>query len=613
MSYHDFRPSVRLRPALALRHDGATVAYLDDANGQFNVTVHPVSGGTPRRITSYTDNTVREVAWHPDGQSLVYLADSKGDENAQLYRVSADGGDPEVLTDTPDVRYITAQGDPFSPDGRFLAYTGNDRAPGDQDVLIRDLESGEVRRAYAGGGRVFVGYWSPDGARVSAAEWIEGNSDHIVYLVPADGGPARRLTPEGVTATYWLGPWLPDGSGIIVRSNAGREFTGLATLDATTGELAWLDTPDWEVEEVALSANGRVLAWTVNVDGASLLRARDMTTGADLPVPTLPMGDVSVLTISRDGAFAAILFSTPTRPWNVAVVDLTAGERGALRWLTDAAPSNADPTTLVEPTVIRFPSREGSQIPAALYRPTGTTEPVGVVISIHGGPVWQDRMSYLRDGLYQYLLSKGIAILAPNIHGSWGYGKSYVQRLYRDWGGIDLDDLAGAATYLREQSWVDPDRIGLYGASYGGFAVLSCVARLPEFNWAAAVDLCGPSNLVTLAKASPPTIRTLVAAVIGDPDTDAEFLLSRSPVTYSDNIRAPLFIIQGANDPRVPQHESDQIVARMRDRGIEVRYDVYADEGHGFTKSETQVKVDSDSAEFLIAHLQSGGQTSDQH
>jgi dipeptidyl aminopeptidase/acylaminoacyl peptidase len=292
--------------------------------------------------------------------------------------------------------------------------------------------------------------------------------------------------------------------------------------------------------------------------------------------------------------------STPTRPWNVVVVDLMAGE---LRWLTDYRPALTDQSVLVDPVAMRYPARDGRKVPAYLYRPRQMAEPVGVVLAIHGGPPVQERPAYSNEGFYQYLASRGVAIFAPNVRGSSGYGISYQRAVDRDWGGVDLEDLADAARYLRSLDWVDPARIGLFGRSYGGFGVLSCVSRLPEFDWAAAVAWAGISNIITLARAMPPTWRTQVATMIGDPENDADFLMSRSPVTYSDRIRTPLFLIQGANDVRVPKHESDQIVQRLRARGVEVRYDIYPDEGHVFGRRDNQTKARSDAAEFLLAHL----------
>ncbi len=598
--YRDFQPTLRYAPTLALSPDGSMVAYADDANGQFNVVVRSVDGtGPERRLTSYTDSTVRWLDWHPDGKSLFFLADTDGDEYRQLYRVPLDGGEPEPLTDAPAVQFDAAMGPPCSPDGRLLAYAGNDRVPQDQDVLLRDLDTGETRRLPADGGRMQPGYWAPDGRRLTAAQWRTG-TDVVLYVLPVDGGPAVRLIPEDRVRTYWLGPWLPDGSGFLVLTDADREFTGLAVMDPETGELSWWDTPDRDIEDLALSADGRVLVWLVNEDGVDRLRGRDLSTGADLPMPDLPAGAAGELHLSADGRLAVLRISTATRPANIAVVDLDGGE---LRWLTEAVPGGVDPSTLVEPTLVACPSPEGHSVPAWLYRPVGASGPVGVVLSIHGGPTWQERPAYLHDGFYQYLVDRGVAVLAPNVRGSTGYGRTYQEAINRDWGGVDLRDFAAVATWLQQQDWVDPARIAVFGGSYGGFAVLTCLSRLPELGWAAGVDLFGISNLITLANSSPPTWRTLVATRIGDPDRDAAQLITRSPITHADRIRAPLMVIQGANDPRVPPAESEQIVGRLRDRGVEVRYETFPDEGHGFTKRENQIRAFTAAGDFLLHHI----------
>jgi dipeptidyl aminopeptidase/acylaminoacyl peptidase len=586
---------------LAISPDGSEVAYVDDTGGQFNISVQALEAGPVRRLTSFVNSAVRRVVWHPSGRSLIFQADAAGTEKVQLYEVGIDGGEPQALTDVPTASFALAFGPPVSPDGQRLAYSGNDRTRGAQDVLLKDLKSGTVERVFDAGGRMYAGHWSPDGAHLTAVDWRENNSDHIVHVIPADGGDPVRVTPNaGEPATYGLGPWLPDGSGFLVVSNAGREFTGLAVLDAATGELSWLDTPDWDVERVALSADGKTLIWTVNIDGATQLRGRDLSSGAALPLLELPRGVVREHTVSPDGRHLVFGFASATAPWNVVVLDLATGE---LRQLTDNRPAAANPAGLVEPEIVRFRADDGLEIPAYLYRPRDVTDPVGVVLAVHGGPAAQELPDYCYDGLFQALAARGMAVLAPNVRGSTGYGKAYMRLNFRDWGGGDLADCAAAVRWLRAQSWVDPSLIGVYGSSYGGFVVLSCLSRLADLDWAAGVDLCGPSNLVTFTRSQPPTWRHKVAVMIGDPDTDEEFLRSRSPVTYADDIRAPLFVIQGANDPRVPQPESDQIVETLRARGVAVRYDVYADEGHGFSKRENLMRMRTDVVDFLAEHL----------
>jgi dipeptidyl aminopeptidase/acylaminoacyl peptidase len=599
--YSDFHPDRRFQPFVALSPDGTRVAFTDNASGHFDLVVQPVDGGPPRRLTAYTENAVSSpysysaaMTWTPDGTGLVFGADSQGDEAFQMWYVAADGTGLRPLTAAPEAQHTLAG---VAPDGRLVAFGGNDREPSAQDILVRDLASGETRRVFDTGGMVFPISWSPDGTRLAAFD-LRGNSDHVLYVVPVDGGgqPERVLPLDDREAVCVPGPWLPDGSGFLVLTDTGRDFVGLARYDVAARRLDWLETPDWDVEHVALSRDGRTLVWTVNEDGTSRLHARDLTTGEPLPVPDIPAGAAVAMSLSADGNRLALLLATAVRPLNIALVDLDSQR---FHWFTDARPVAA--TATAEPSLIRYPTHDGRQIPAWLYRPAGDG-PHGVVLSIHGGPEAQERTTYNYAGLYQYLVSRGIGVLAPNVRGSTGYGRSYQRLILRDFGGAELLDFEAAATFLRTLDWVDPARIGVFGGSFGGFATLSCLSRLPEY-WACGVSIVGPSNLVTAAKSMPPTWQPHMAEWVGDPYTEAEFLLSRSPITYVDAIRAPLFVIQGANDPRVVKAESDQIVEALRARGVEVRYDVYPDEGHGFRKRENERKAFDDTAEFLITHL----------
>ncbi len=259
---------------------------------------------------------------------------------------------------------------------------------------------------------------------------------------------------------------------------------------------------------------------------------------------------------------------------------------------------------MVEPELVRYPTFDGRQIPAFLYQPKDVApgELVPVVLSIHGGPESQERPGYAYNGFYQYLLNRKIGVLATNIRGSTGYGKSYQRLIHRDWGGAELKDLEHAAMYLQSLSWVDPKRMGVFGGSFGGFATLSCVTRLPQY-WAAAVDIVGPSNLITFVKAVPPFWKRFMKEWVGDPEEDADFLSERSPITYVDNVQASLLVIQGANDPRVVKAESDQMVELLRELGRTVEYMVFEDEGHGFTKTANRLKAFRASAEWFERHL----------
>ncbi|MDP9367096.1 MAG: S9 family peptidase [Chloroflexota bacterium] len=592
-AFEQFTAVRRYQPTLAFSPDGGEVAYSTNTSGQFNLWRQSSDGHYPHQLTLYSEEAVREVAWSPDGDAILFTADRQGDEFRQVYLIPARGGRPAPLTVAPQAQFNLAS-EPWSPDGRLIAYAGNDREPTDQDAIVRDVRGSEVGRPMTGALYQPVN-WSPDGKRLTVVE-VTSNTNLDVHVVSLADGTSRHLTPHEGEVRYLPGPWAADGSGFYLVTDEGREFLGLAFQDAESGERRWVETPDWDVEQVAMTGEGRYLAWAVNEEGYSKLHVRDLESGEELDLPALPDGVIGVLTASQGGGKLGLILNRPQHPTEVYVLDLASG---ALTQLTHGFLGGIDEEDLIRPELVRFPTFDGREIPGFLYRPRGAG-PFPVVLSIHGGPESQERPGYA--AIYQYLLSRGIGVLAPNIRGSTGYGKAYQVLIHRDFGGDDLKDFKAAARYLRGLDWVDGDRLGVFGGSYGGFAVLSCVSRLPDY-WAAAVDIVGPSNLVTFAKAVPPIWRRFMAAWVGDPETETDFLMERSPITYVDQIRAPLFVIQGAKDPRVVKAESDQIVERLRARNVAVRYDVYEDEGHGFTKRENELRAWRGTAAFFEEHL----------
>jgi dipeptidyl aminopeptidase/acylaminoacyl peptidase len=355
-----------------------------------------------------------------------------------------------------------------------------------------------------------------------------------------------------------------------------------------------IDAPDWDVEDAAGSADGRTVAWLVNEDGRAVLRAR--RDGTVLAVPELPAGVVRALSLSADGQRMALVLDTAERPGEIVTVDLAGG---TVRYLTDTRPAAMRDRPAVVPQAVTFGSADGTAIPGWLYRPPGAGRHP-VLMHIHGGPTAQARPAY--DALIQCLLAGGIGVFAPNVRGSSGYGQAWQERIYRDWGGIDLEDFEAAARYLQGLDWVDPARMAVYGRSYGGFAALSCLSRLPDL-WAAGVSVCGPSDLIALTRACPPTWRAMIDGVLGNPDSDAEHLRQRSPLTYASQINAPLLIIQGRQDPRVPESTSAQIADALHANGTDVRYQVYDDEGHTFTNRANELHAMTALVDFLTEHL----------
>jgi dipeptidyl aminopeptidase/acylaminoacyl peptidase len=601
--FEQFMAYRRFSAGLAFSADGTSVYFVSNMSGQFNLWRVSIEGGWPTQLTAFTDDTVRTVGVSPRDGSVVFCADHDGDEFHQIYLADGHGGWAKKITDDPQVQHFV-DGGSFSPDGSKLAYAANARKPTDMEVWVRDLESDDVRPVFGEGLFSFPGGWSPDGTKLLGID-LRSNSDTSIHVVDLETGDAPEATPHDEEGIYVPGPWKPDGSGFYFLSDEGREFRGIAFFDLVSGSYEWVETPEHDVEEIAASDDGRVFAWLVNEDGYDRLRLRDMETGRDLPAPDLPDGARPHLTgfqppiaLSADGSHAAVILSGPRRPPDVYVVETASGATRAVTesWIGGGFPE--DELTPVE--LVSYPSFDGRQIPAWLYRPSEPNGRVPVVLAIHGGPEAQERPVY--SPVYQYLVSRGIAVLATNIRGSTGYGKSYQRLIQRDWGGGDMKDWEHAAKWLRSQDWVEPDRLGVWGGSYGGFAVLTCVTRLPEY-WAAAVDIFGPSNLITFAKAVPPTWRRMMKKFVGDPDEDAELLRERSPLTYIENVQAPLLVIQGANDPRVVKSESDQLVEKLQSLRRTVEYIVFEDEGHGFTKRKNELATMRASVGWLEQYL----------
>jgi dipeptidyl aminopeptidase/acylaminoacyl peptidase len=592
----------RFGAALAFTRDGAHVLFVNNMSGQFNLWRVPVDGGWPDQLTSFTAETVRQVAVSPRDDTVVLCADRDGDEFHQLFLLDSAEGWPEQITDEPEAQHFVEPG-AFSPDGTKLAYSSNVRTPTDVEVWILDRATGDTRNVFGEGMYAAVGDWSPDGTKLLAVDF-RNNSDTSIHLVDLESGETTELTPHDEDGIYAPGPWAADGSGFYLLSDEGREFRGLGFYDLAAGRFDWVKTPDGDVEGVTISGDGRVLAWLVNVDGWEIVKLRDLESGEDLPDPELPAGARPHLTgftppiaLSDDGSQVAAILTGPRRPPEVWVARTDVPGSHAVTESRIGVPREDE---LSDVELIGYPSFDGREIPAWLYRPPDVEGRLPVVLSIHGGPEAQEQPLY--HPLYQYLLSRGIAVLATNIRGSTGYGKSYQRLVQRDWGGGDMKDWEHAVKWLHEQDWVDAERIGVYGGSYGGFATLTCVTRLPDY-WAAAVDIVGPSNLITFARAVPPSWRRMMKRFVGDPEEDADLLRERSPLTYIENVKTPLLVIQGAKDPRVVKGESDQLVDKLRELGREVEYVVFEDEGHGFTKRQNEVKALSLAADWLERHL----------
>jgi len=596
--------------------DGERLAFLSDAAGRPQPWLWHLSGsGEPRHLP--VDGTVTRCVWRPDGSRLLVQADPDGAEDYRLAELDPVAGTVEWLTAPDGARNelgipYGSIGNPYSPDGRLLAYASNARKRSCFDIMVRDLATGDVRTVLRSGDplpedRYFPMFFSPDSRRLLVLR-LHQNTEQDLFAVDLADLSAEHVTPHDGPAQYLPAGWTPEG--IFLSSTQGRDYLGLALLTSGNG-WQWQHTPDADIDCASVSADGKRLVWSVNTHGFTTLHWRDLAAGPrgeQHEVHGLPRGVAAQefgsggqsLTWARDTRLV-VLLGRPTAATEVWIADLSDGRARQLTRCGERLPGG-----LAEPEVIHYPSTGGLTVSGLLYRPGQGQGPgraqLPVVLVIHGGPEFQALPLF--SPLIQSLVARGIAVLAPNVRGSTGYGQHYQRLIYRDWGGGDLQDLAAAADYLQGQDWADGGRLGVYGASYGGFATLSCLSRLPEM-WRAGVSVCGPSDLASLAAAVPATWRHRVRDWIGDPGDpdDARMLAERSPLTYVDRIRAPLLLAHGINDARVAVAESERIHERLAGRGHLSRLLRIEGEGHSVGDRKNGITLHQAVIDWFAEHL----------
>ncbi len=571
--------------------DGKALAFLSDASGVPQLWSQPLAGGTAQQITFFKDRlSIAEYA--PDAPHILFGMDCGGDERQQLYILSADGG-CTALTAEPDVIHGFGA---WAADGSAIAFVSNRRDPAYFDVYVRELGSDQSRLVYQDDGLYSVLAWSPDGRTLLLSRAVTELFNDLL-LLDLESRQLTLLTSGTGTATYHSAAWAADGRYIFVITDQGREFLGLARIDVATGELTYLETPAWDVEALAYCRTTGCLAYAVNVDGASELFILDGGMSASRPVRS-PRGVISRLAWSPDGSRLAAAVSTDTDNSSIWLFEARSGT--GRRFNQDGG-SALPPSAFTESRLVRYSSFDGLQIPAIFYLPRQHGRgPMPVVVLVHGGPESQSRPSF--SPTVQYLVQRGCAVLAPNVRGSTGYGRTYVHMDDRELRPNAVRDLQAVVDWLVSSGYAEPGRIGIMGTSYGGFMALAAISWYPE-SWAAAAVICGIANFHTFLEHTGPWRRSLRAAEYGDPVHDEELLRRLSPINYVDRIRAPLVLIHGARDPRVPISEAEQLAAAVREHGGILEYLRFEDEGHGIVKRANRIRAYTAIADFLGRHL----------
>jgi dipeptidyl aminopeptidase/acylaminoacyl peptidase len=578
--------------------DGKRVSFITDITGVPQAWAVDIRGGWPDQLTFHTER-VSQAHFSPAINQLVFSRDIGGDENAQLFLINGDGSHERRLTNADDVMHIFGN---WSLDGRWIAYTANQRDRSKFDVHVQNVETGEAELVWENndsGFLVVVGF-SPDSARILLL-LIKNSMDNDLLEIDVKSGTYRKLTNQGGNIRYVSPCYSSDGASVYCACDLNHDMASLARIDLADLQHHFIRETRHEVEYVTASTNGRWLLWISNVEGAHQFNLMDLQTGQIQQPGHLPLGvlsDWDTPIFSPDNQQIAFGWSMPIRTADIWIWDI---ETNQVSPVTQSSHAGIPRSSFKEPELIHYPTFDGLLIPAWFYAPVTTdSEKYPLIVDVHGGPEGQAQPVF--DAFVQYFISRGYGMLIPNVRGSSGYGRHYLALDNVEKRMDSVTDLAYAVKWLETRSDVDTQRIAITGGSYGGFMVLSALTTYPKL-WAAAVDIVGISNFITFLENTSAYRRAHREGEYGSLEHDREFLISISPIHHVDQIVAPLMVIHGANDPRVPLSEAEQLVDALRSREIPVEFLVYEDEGHGLIKLKNILDAYPKMADFLDKHL----------
>ena len=566
--------------------DGIYISTRFGETSQIHYVAEP--GGARRQITFFSEPVSgASVCPDPEKDLLLFSKDTGGDEFYQIFYFDVDIGNYEMLTDGSSRNGISS----WSNGGdRFVFYTTK-RNGRDWDLHLMEIsEKGKSRPILEEGGFWFPGEWSPDDKRILAGRYISANESYG-YVLDVETGKLAQVDPAGEKVSYGGAVWAKDGKGVYYTSDRDSEFKNLRYWDLEKKRSKVLtDNINWDVGELSISHNGRKLAFTVNEDGIEALYIMDVEEEEYEKVPGIPPGRIGGLDFHPEDSSIARTISTSKTTGDAYLLDLESYE--LTRW-TFSEIGGLDTDSFASPELFHYETfdeagGEPREIPAFCYEPKGAEKPCPVLIYIHGGPEGQ-YVPYF-SSLWSYTVNEmGIAMVAPNVRGSSGYGKTYLKMDNGYKREDSVKDIGALIEWIKDQPRFDPDRIAVYGGSYGGYMTYAAMTHYNS-EIRCAIDNVGISNFVTFLENTKEYRRDLRRVEYGDErDPDMrEFLLEISPTTNAHKITKPIFIIQGLNDPRVPASEAEQMLAAVRKNGGEAWYLLAKDEGHGFKKKSNR-------------------------
>ena len=587
--------------------DGKTVAFVSNMSGRNNLWLVPAEGGWPMQLT-VSDERQTSPSWSPDGKWIAYMSDYEGDEQWDIFLVSPKTGQVVNLTNT---REISEENPTWSPDGRYLAYIVKPKTSSVFEIDVYDTVMRDVKHLTAGTAKDRMNVapiWSADGKFIVYTQVQSKETDSNVFLVDVSSAQSTLLTPHEGERTYSASDVSPNGKTVLITSNASNGYDNVGLLDVASKKIRWVTQDKWETSAQNFSPDGKLLTYTSNADGNVDIYLYDIVTGKarDLVLPkgvNYPAGNPSPFT--TDGSRMLFSHTGPTAPGDLWVYTFSdkPSHPNISRQLTSSLVGGVRAEDMVEPQLVHYPSKDGKwTISALVYVPYNLPRQAEhpAIVYVHGGPAAQTMNTFNR--FIQYMANQGYIVIAPNYRGSTGYGKEFQQANLFDMGGGDLQDVLSAADWIKQTGYVDPKKLILMGGSYGGYLTMMGVTKAPDL-WAAGVPIVPFVNWFTEIQNEDPALQQSDLATMGDLEKNKARYEDRSPINFVDQIKAPLYLLAGGNDPRCPKTEAQQVVDAIKKRGGVVEYKVYENEGHGFSKVENQIDAYKRVAGFLKAHV----------
>ena len=579
---------------------GDAVLLHSDETGVFNLYKLSLATGEKTALTQSTEDAVFAEQFFPQDDRVLFSGDKGGNELDHLYVRELDGSVRDL---TPGEK-LKAQFMRFTRDGSAFYVATNERDPKYFDVYRYSSKDYARELVYKNTDGMQPAVLSSDG-RWLALNRSNNNADSDIFLIDLQSKDKKavHVTPHDGYAQHEAATFTPDNFGLIYTTDANGEFAQAIRYNMAGGKRDTLINAEWDVSFVYFSEDGRYMVSGINADASTDVRILDVVNNKSLALPELPEGDLRGISFSRDSKRMVFYVNSDTSPSNLYVYDM---DSKPARQLTQALPKGVNEQDLVKSQVVRYPSTDSLEIPALLFKPQQATadNKVPAVIYIHGGPGGQTRKGY--NPSIQHLVNHGYAIIGVNNRGSSGYGKTFFHLDDKQHGEKDLEDIVAAKKYLQTLDWVDDDKIAVMGGSYGGYLTMAALAYTNEF--AAGINIFGVTNWVRTLESIPPwwaSFRDSLYAEMGDPAKDKERLRRISPLFHAGNIKVPVLVVQGANDPRVLQVESDEMVAAIRANNVPVEYVLFSDEGHGFVKKTNRIRASDAYLKFLNDYLKS--------